>query len=197
MDLFSLILILFLILDPLGNIGVYLKMVHTLPPRRRNWILAREMLIVLVTMVLFNFLGEVLFSILHFSEKTLRIASGAILFLAAIKILFPTIDSPRAQVSEEEPFLVPLAIPLLAGPALLATIMLFAHITPAISTMLIAIVVAWALTYLILFLAPGLSRILGTNGLMAIERLLGMVLVLVAIQRFLEGVHLFVASCKL
>jgi multiple antibiotic resistance protein len=197
MDLFSLTLILFLIMDPLGNIAAYLKMVQHETPARRNRILAREMLIVLFTMILFNFIGEALFDILHFSEKTLRIASGAILFLAAIKILFPTIDSPRAQIVEEEPFVVPLAIPLLAGPALLATIMLFAHITPSISTMVLAIVLAWAFAGIILFIAPWLERVLGSNGLMAIERLLGMVLVLLAIQRFLEGVHLFVASCKL
>lgn len=197
MELISIAFILFLIMDPIGNISSFLGLVKDAPPKRQRWIALREMLIALLVIVGFNYLGEYILSILHFSEKTLRIASGVILFLAAIKILFPSIDSPRANLMQGEPSIVPLAIPLIAGPSLLATVMLFAHIEPSAFFVLQAILIAWSASLLILLSAPFLQRVLGSNGLMAAERLLGMVLVLIAIQRFLEGVQLFVKSCQL
>jgi len=197
MEWFSLAVILFLIMDPMGNVSSYLSLVKGLTPKQQRLIVIREMLIALAAMLLFNSIGEYLFDILHVSEKTVRLASGVILFLCAIKILFPTLDSPRANLPQGEPFIVPLAIPLIAGPSLLATIMLFAHIEPDLSTMLYAIFAAWIASCLVLLNSNNLQKWLGTNGLIAAERLMGMVLVLLAIQRFLEGVQLVVKSCKI
>jgi multiple antibiotic resistance protein len=197
MDVFSLSIILFLIIDPFGNIGSYLQLTKSNTPRRRSFILIREMLIALAVMLLFSLIGEYIFNILHISERTVRLASGVILFLFGVKILFPTIDSPRSNLPEGEPFIVPLAIPLIAGPSLLATIMLFSHIVPSVLTMVLAILIAWFFSTLTLLSGPFLQRKVGSSGLIAAERLMGMILVLIAIQRFLEGVQQFVDLCKL
>ena len=195
MTLFTLSIILFLIMDPLGNISSFLTLLKDLPKQKRRKIIIREMLIALAAMLLFNFLGEYIFYVLDISETTVKLASGAILFLVAIKILFPSIDSLRANLPEGEPFITPLAIPLIAGPSLLATIMLFAHLEPSQPTMLAAIFISWLAAVIVLLLGSRLQRILGENGLMACERLMGMVLVMLAIQRFAEGIQQFVRAC--
>lgn len=197
MNWFTISLILFLIMDPFGNVSSYLSLVKGLPPAKQRKIVTREMFFALGAMLVFNFLGEYLFDLLQVSEQTLRIASGIILFLVAVKILFATPDNPRNNLPKGEPYLIPLAIPLIAGPVLLATIMLFAHIVPSIMTMVLAIITAWLASMVVLFFAPQLQKTLGTNGLVAVERLMGMVLILLAIQRFLEGIQQFVTSCHI
>lgn len=194
MTLFTLALILFLIMDPVGNVGSYLKLVSALPKKRQYYVVLREMVIALAVMLVFNEIGEFLFDMLHISETAIRLASGLILFLAALKILFPSIDSPRANLPIGEPFIIPLAVPFIAGPALLATIMLYAHLEPSQPLMLSAIILAWLAASLVLLSSSFLQRVLGTNGLIACERLMGMVLVLLAIERFTSGIQLFVTG---
>lgn len=196
MTLFTLAVMLFLIMDPLGNISSFQNLLKDIVPERRKKIIIREMLIALSIMIAFNYLGELIFNILKVSETTLRLTSGAILFLVAIKILFPSVDSLRANLPTGEPFVTPLAVPLIAGPSLLATIMLFAHLESSQPVMLGAILIAWLCAVAILLCGGALQRIVGVNGLMAGERLMGMVLVLIAIQRFLEGVQQFVKACQ-
>lgn len=185
-------LTLFLIMDPIGNINAFLSLVKEIPRPRQQFIVAREMLIVLALMIFFNFVGEGLLEVLEISQTTVNITSGILLFMIALYILFPSVTSPRANLPKGEPFIVPLAIPLLCGPALIATIMLFARAEPYISTMIIAILAAWAAAAIILYFGPRIQKVLGNNGLVAAERLMGMVLIILAIQRFLEGVRLFV-----
>jgi multiple antibiotic resistance protein len=196
MTLFNVTLVLFLIMDPIGSLSAYLSMVKELNPKRQHWIILREMLIALGVMLFFNYLGETIFQFLDLSETAVRLSSGVILFLIAVKILFTARDNPRANLPQGEPFIFPLAIPLIAGPALMATIMLYAHLEQLQSIMIIAILIAWFLSMLILFFAEPIQHILGSNGLMACERLIGMVLVLVAVQRFLEGILLFWADAQ-
>ncbi len=184
-------LILFFIMDPFGNISSYMNMVRKLDPKRQRYIVMREMLLALLVMLLFNFIGEYILYGLGLSLVTVKISSGVILFLVAVKILFSSQSSLRANLPQEEPFLIPLAIPLIAGPALLATIMLYSLTEPSQFTMLSSIVISWALSAGVLLAAPTLERILGVNGLTACERLMGMVLVLLSLQRILEGVKEF------
>jgi len=195
MTLFTLAVILFLIMDPVGNITSYLKMVKGIAPRKQRWIVMREMGIALLTMIIFNYLGETLFDIFQLSEISLRLTIGVIMFLIALKIIFPSVDSLRANISEEEPFIIPLAIPLIAGPSLLASIMLFAHLESSQAMMLTAILLAWGASALVLLCAQPLHRFLGNNGLLACERLMGMILIMLAIQRFCEGIQQFVGKC--
>lgn len=194
MSLFNVTLVLFLIMDPLGNLSAFHSMVKELDPKRQYWIIFREMMIALGVMLFFNYVGEYIFNFLDLSETTVRLSSGVVLFLIAVKILFTSHDSPRANLPKGEPFIFPLAVPLIAGPALMATIMLYAHLEHVQSIMLLAIFIAWLLSALIFFFAGPIKRVLGDNGLMACERLIGMVLVLVAIQRLMEGVLLFWAT---
>jgi multiple antibiotic resistance protein len=194
--LFTLIVILFLIMDPIGNISSFLHMVDELPPKRVRWIVLREMLIALVFMLVFNFLGEFIFIVLQLDNQTVELASAVILFLTAIKILFPASNSLRANLPKGEPFVIPLAVPLIAGPSLLATIMLLAHIETSQQGMLLAILIAWAAAMIVLLFARQLQRTLGQNGLMAGERLMGMLLVMLAVQRCMEGIQEFIVALK-
>ena len=195
MNLFTLTIILFLIMDPVGNISSFLSLLKDFPKEKRRKIIIREMLIALAAMLVFNFLGEYIFYILEISDTTVKLASGAILFLMAVKILFPSVDSLRANLPTGEPFITPLAIPLIAGPSLLATVMLFARLEPSQTTMLSAIFISWALAVSVLLMGSRLQRVIGSNGLMACERLMGMVLIMLAIQRFAEGIQQFVKAC--
>lgn len=194
MSLFSIAVVLFLIMDPMGNISSFLSLTKDLEPKKQHRVIVREMLIALAVMIFFNYLGEFIFAILELSETTVRISSGVILFLIAIKILFMAPDSLRANLPKGEPYVFPIAIPLIAGPGLLATIMLYAHLEPYQSVMIVAILLAWAASAAILYFANPIKKYLGPNGLMAAERLVGMVLVLISIQRFLEGILLFWSS---
>jgi multiple antibiotic resistance protein len=196
MTLLNVSIILFLIMDPFGNVSSFLSLLQGIEPKKQKTIVLREMLIALAVMITFYFIGEYIFSVLNVSETTLRLTTGVILFLVAIKILFPSIDSLRANLPKGEPFITPLAIPLIAGPSLLATIMLFSHLENSQPIMLTAIFISWAAAVAVLFASSHLQRFFGANGLMACERLMGMILILVAIQRFLEGVQQFVKDCQ-
>lgn len=191
MILSNIALILFLIMDPIGNISSYLSLVKELDPKARNRIITRELLIALAFMLGFSLIGGYVLELLSLSETTVRLASGLILFLIAIKILFPSHDSFRAKLPKGEPFIFPLAIPLIAGPGLLATIMLYSNVEPFKGVMLFAILIAWAITAVVLFFAQQIKNVLGHNGLSACERLIGMVLVLLSVQRIMEGILVF------
>lgn len=186
-----LILVFFFTMDPIGNLSSFLQMVKGIPASRQRFIVMREMLLALLAMLIFNFIGEYLLSALSLTPVTVKVTSGIILFLVAIKILFSSQSSPRANLPAGEPFLIPLAIPLIAGPALLATIMFYAVTEPSQFTMLSSIFIAWAAAVAVLLLAEPLEKLLGKNGLVACERLMGMILVLLSIQRFLEGIKEF------
>lgn len=186
-SLFTIALILLLIMDPIGNINSFLKLVEGLDRKRQRLVVLREMFIALFVMLIFNYLGEFIFDFLSLSEPTVRLSSGIILFFIAIKILFTAPDSVRANLPGGEPFVFPIAVPLIAGPALLATIMLFAHLETHQSIMLSAILMAWFFSITILYFARPIKKVLKNNGLMAFERLIGMILVLMAVQRLLDG----------
>lgn len=197
MTAITLTIIFLLLMDPLGNLSSYLSMVDGLSPAKKRLVLLREMSIALVTILIFYAIGEFVISTLKISEPTVRITSGLILFLIALKILFPAMDSLRANLPKGEPFITPLAIPLIAGPALIATVILFAISEPTSGPMLIGVLVAWAISLTILLFADKIYKVLGENGLNALERMMGMVLILLAIQRTLEGIQHFIPLfCK-
>lgn len=194
MSLFTVAIVLFLIMDPIGNIGSFLKVMDGISPKRQRLVIIREMLFALAVMLTFNYIGEVIFGLLQISETAVRISSGIILFLIALQILFPSINSIRNNLPKGEPFFIPLAVPLIAGPSIAATIMLYAHLESSQAIMLEAIFCAWAGAFLVLISSELLSRVLGKNGLLALEKLMGMVLILLAIQRFLDGIRLFIET---
>lgn len=195
MSMLSVAIILFLIMDPVGNISILLQALKTLPPRKHWWVILREMSFALIAMLFFYFLGELLLQALDISEATVKISSGVVLFIAAIKVIFPKMGNVRDLLrKDEEPFIVPIAIPLVAGPSLLATVMLFAHTESLNQVLLPAMIFAWIFATIVLLLSKVLFRLMGENGLGACEKVMGMILVLLAIQRFLEGIKLFVSN---
>ncbi len=195
MDLVAITILIFLIMDPLGNVISFLQVLEKHKPGQQRRIILREMVFALTLMLFFCYLGERFLDILGMSETTVRLVSAIILFGISLGILFPNANSLRMRLTaEENPFLVPLAIPLISGPAILGTILLYTHIDPTLYVLPLGIFIAWVPATLILVFSPQVYGIVGRNGLRAMERLIGMILILLATQRFMEGIQLFVQT---
>ena len=181
-------------MDPLGNIPLFLTALKNVPIERRVRVILRELFIALGIMVLFQFSGQAFLSALNISEPALTTTGGVILFLIAIKMIFPSDDGDKKHANEEEPFIVPLAIPYVAGPSALATLLLIMNNEPnRWPEWLGALFAAWLVTGIILLSAGPLAKVLRNRGLIAIERLMGMILVAIAIQMLMNGAVEFVA----
>jgi len=197
MDLIGAFVLLFVVMDPLGNIPIFLSVLEQVAPERRNRVLARELLLALVILFAFLFGGQYLLAALHLSQYSISVAGGIILFLIALKMIFPVPRQMREDEPDEhdEPFLVPLAVPLVAGPSAMAILLLLATRHPeSLGLWSLALFLAWVATAAILAMAPLLKRILGKRALIATERLMGMLLVAIAVQMFLEGVTEFLGE---
>ena len=194
MTLFSAAMFLFLVMDPFGNIPCFLAALKNVEPARRSRIVARELLIALVIMIGFLFAGSPLLDVLQISEPALTATGGTVLFLIAIKMVFPPTDRALEDV-EGEPFIVPLAVPYVAGPSALASILLIMNREPERwPEWLGALVLAWFACGIIIFTSGTLGRLLGDRILIAIERLMGMLLVAVAIQMLMTGIAQFMRA---
>jgi multiple antibiotic resistance protein len=185
---------LFFVMDPLGNIPVFNAVLSRFSPQRRAQITARELVIALVILLLFLFAGTAILEFLGLSQPSLSIAGGVLLFIIALKMIFPT-SAGEVASEKDEPFIVPLAMPMVAGPSTIAILLLLSSTEPErIWEWCTALVIAWAATTLLLTASPFLLRVLGDRGLRALERLMGMLLVLLATQMLLNGVREFVQS---
>jgi multiple antibiotic resistance protein len=193
MSFLSAIILLFLVMDPFGNIPFFLAALADVDPKRRTRIVLRELLIALAALVLFLFVGRYLLQVLNLSAPSLTIAGGIILFLIAIRMVFPSTDYAEERIAGD-PFIVPLAIPYVAGPSALSAVLLLSSRHPsAWSEWLFAIVIAWLASSSILLASSRLSHVLSARGLIAIERLMGLVLVTVAVQMTATGIKTFLA----
>lgn len=190
MDIWSAAVMLFLIMDPLGNLPIFMSVLKMIEPKRRKFILIRELLFALVILYLFLFSGQALLDFLNIQQETVSIAGGIILFLIALKMIFPVKGtSPIGLAAGEEPYIVPLAIPMIAGPSTLAALILLSNQSPdRMGDWALALGAAWVVSAAILLFSGVFHRILGERGLAAMERLMGMILVMIAIQMFLNGV---------
>jgi len=189
MTITSAALLLFFILDPLGNIPVILSLFKGLPAARQRRILARELVIALVVLMLFLWGGQHVLSLMHLRQESVSIAGGIVLFLIGLRMIFPTAEGVMGEVPGGEPFIVPVAIPMIAGPSGMAAVMLLGSQQPArMGEWMLALTLAWGATALILFCAPWLQKLLGNRVLTAVERLMGMVIVALSVQMFLDGV---------
>ena len=189
MDIWSAAITLFLIMDPLGNMPVFMSVLKTIEPRRRRIVLARELFFSLIIMFTFLFSGQAVLDFLNVRQESVSIAGGIILFLIGLKMIFPQQGGVAGLTSDEEPFIVPLAIPMIAGPSILAALILLANQDH--NRMLdwsMALGAAWLASATILMLSSTLHRILGERGLIAIERLMGMILIMISIQMLLDGI---------
>ena len=198
MEIISAATLLFLVMDPLGNIPIFLSVLEDVAPERRTRVLIRELLLAFVVLVLFLFFGQYVLGFLQLSQHSIRIAGGIILFLIALKMVFPVKRSAHTvEEIQGEPLLVPLAIPMVAGPSAMAIVMLMATNNPdRMLDWLLALFAAWLLSSLILVSANGLKRFLGQRGLIAMERLMGMLLIALAVQMLLEGISAYLIELK-
>jgi len=195
MEIISAAVMLFLIMDPLGNLPIFLSILKHIDKKRRRAVMIRELLIALFVMLLFLFLGEKILGFLSLKQEAVSIAGGIILFLIAIKMIFPTEGGLTGLAAGEEPFIVPMAIPLLAGPSVLAALLLLAHQDPdKMFEWSAALLIAWGLSAFILMFYEGFNRILGEKGLVAVERLMGMLLVMISVQMLLDGIADYLAT---
>ena len=183
---------MFLILDPLGNIPVFLSLLRSLPPRRQRIVLARELIIALVVLAAFLWGGKYALELMHLRQESVSIAGGIVLFLIGIRMIFPPPEGLMGEIPDGEPFIVPMAIPLIAGPSGMAAVMLMGSNEPGrLNEWTLALLIAWAATAAILFSATVLYRFLGKRVLTAIERLMGMLLVAISVQMFMDGLSAY------
>lgn len=195
MTVYSAALLLFLVMDPLGNIPPFLTVLKNVDEGRQKKIIIRELIIALLVLVFFLFFGQFLLQLMNISGPSLGIAGGIVLFLIAIKMIFPGTGALSDMGMEGEPFIVPLAIPLVAGPSALASVLLVMSRAPERwPEWLAALVVAWVATGIILFMSSGLRKFFGKRGLIAMERLMGMVLTVIAVQMFMDGLSEFLTQ---
>lgn len=183
-------ILLFLIMDPLGNVPVFLGLLKAVAPERRRLVLARELVIALIALFAILFCGGFVLKALQLRPESVSIAGGIVLFLIGVKMVFPPRDGNIFGGAEgAEPFIVPMAIPGVAGPSAMAALMLMANSNPGrTADWSIALFGAWLATAIILMSSTYLYRCLGDSVLTAIERLVGMLLVALSVQMFLDGV---------
>jgi len=189
-DTYAAAVTLFLIMDPLGNIPLFLSILSQVPEHRRRLVLVRELLIALGLMLIFLFSGPKLLQVLGLSTEAVSISGGIILMIIAIRMIFPSRGGPMGDEGDDsEPLIVPLATPMIAGPSILATLVLLAESQPERSAeWLYALLAAWAISAVILMSSQSFYRILGKRGLKAVERLMGMILISISVQMLINGV---------
>lgn len=184
---------LFLTMDPLGNLPVFLSVLKNTAPARRQKIIIRELLIAFAIMCLFLTAGRSVLHLLGLQREAVAIGGSIVLFIVAIRMIFPSRGGVMAAGEDEEdnePLIVPLAVPLIAGPSLLATLILLVENAPDhFWRNFAAMTLAWGITAMILLAAPFFYRVMGSRGLKAIERLMGMILISVAVQMLLNALH--------
>jgi multiple antibiotic resistance protein len=187
-DVPAAVVTLLLIMDPVGNIPPFLSILKTVPVERRRIVLVREILFAYVVLLVFLFLGNYLLRFRRLEQEALSSAGGIVRFLIALRMVFPREGGIAGEPLEGEPFLVPLAIPLFAGPSTLAALLLLQQSSPGDNTsLLIAVTIAWAIGGAILLSSTFFYRVLRERGLIAIERLMGMLLVMVSVQMLVYG----------
>ncbi|MBJ7539004.1 MarC family protein [Marinomonas transparens] len=188
-SILSATLLFLFVIDPFGNIPILLSVMKGVPQKRQYQIVLRDGLIGLIILVCFLFFGAQFLALLHLETESISIAGGVVLFVIALKMIFPkpvSLESGPVM----EPFIVPISIPMLAGPSTLATLLVMVKGFPAKQDdLLIAVMAAWGISVVILMMAPLLNRILREKGLAALERLMGMLLLMMSVQMLVNGVR--------
>jgi multiple antibiotic resistance protein len=187
--LLSASVLLFFVMDPLGNVPMFLSALRHVEHSRVRRVIVRELVIALAIMIGFLFVGRFILGMLHVSRAALTAGGGFVLLLIALRMVFPSSEASLREEVESEPLVVPLAIPYTAGPSMLATELLLMTREPERwPVWLGAVCIAWLCSAVILFFATNLKQLLGSRGLTAMERLMGMLLVTVGVEMLMQGV---------
>ncbi len=187
-------ILLFLIMDPLGNVPLFLSLLKHVPPKRRRRVMVRELLIALGVLLGFLFGGQFMLHLLQLKPDSISVAGGIVLFLIGIRMVFPPADGSGifGKSGDGEPFIVPMAIPGVAGPSAMAALLLLTNTQPGrTADWVTALLLAWLATSVILLSATFLFRWMGESVLTALERVMGMLLIAMAVQMFMAGVASF------
>jgi len=194
-DIASISVTIFLIMDPFGNAPVFNAVLSRLDSRRRSIVVARELLIALFIMLGFLLAGNAIMNFLGLKQPSLSISGGILLFIISLRMIFPSARIAEDSTDGEDTFIVPLAVPLIAGPSTIAVLLLLSSTQPErLKEWCIALFLAWFGTTVLLVVSPFLIRVIGSRGSRALERLMGMILVILAIQMLLDGIQSFVTS---
>jgi MarC family membrane protein len=189
----SAVLILLLVMDPIGNIPLFVSVLRPVKAARRTRVILRECAIAFAVLLVFVFFGAAILGVLGLSDPSLTIAGGVILFLIALRMIFRRPEGIFGDTVSGEPFIVPLAIPAIAGPAAIATVMLLASRAPQrLLEWCIAVGIAMLVTVALLVSADRLAKWAGEQGLLAFERLMGLILTAIAVEMLLRGIETFV-----
>jgi MarC family membrane protein len=185
-------ILLILITDPIGNIPIFANALRHVPPHRRPWVILREVLIAFVLLLTFMFVGESFLRAMNLSELALQIGGAVILFLIALRMVFPPPKADEAEM-QVEPLIVPLAVPSIAGPSALATVLLLVSQAPdKRMDWIAALCVTMMVSVVVLVMAERIQRWAGDSLVLALERLMGLVLVSVSVEMLLRGIKTFV-----
>ena len=189
----SAVVILLLVMDPIGNIPLFVSVLRQVEPARRTRVILRECAIAFAVLLAFVFFGSAILGVLGLSDPSLTIAGGVILFLIALRMIFRRPEGIFGDTVGSEPFIVPLAIPSIAGPAAIATVMLLASRAPQrLFEWCAAVSVAMLVTAALLVSAERFAKLAGEQGLLAFERLMGLILTAIAVEMLLRGIETFV-----
>lgn len=194
MTVISAAIVLLLILDPFGNLVTINTLLSDIPSTKRQRIILRETLIAYGILLAFLFGGNPLLSFFGVESHTLRISGGVILFIIALGMVFPT-RSAMPPTLEVEPFIVPIAMPLIAGPSAIAALLVLARSDAhLLLNWLGALTFAMGITGIILWASPWIFQRLGPRGALAVERLMGMLLIILSVQMMLDGIEQYLQN---
>lgn len=190
-SIISTAIVLIFVIDPLGAVPVILSILKDVPLQRRRVIILREMLFGLGILLLFLFGGEFFLNIFHLETEAVRLAGAIIFFVIGIKMIFPGEEgSSGLYGTSKEPFMVPIAMPLIAGPSTLATLLILGKSNDTSSfALFLALMLAWLISAVVMYLSPLLYALLREKGLSALERLMGMLLLMMSVQMFIDGIR--------
>ena len=192
MDIIAATTLFFLIMDPLGNMAIFMSALKNVPDEQKTKVLLRELLIALLILLVFMVCGENMLNLLHLEQGAVGISGGIILFLVALKMIFPPAKNAQGNNEpsiEDEPFIVPMATPLIAGPSILATMILMGNQYPDEKLSLaVALFAAWLVSAAILVCSGKIMKLIGMRGVLALERLMGMILIMISVQMLLDGI---------
>lgn len=187
----------FLVTNPIGNTPAILALVKDYTFQRQRVIIAREVFFALLIALFFQFFGDAFLSILNLETYTITLCGGLLLFIVALRMIFATPASETSTVIKQEPFIVPIATPILSGPGLMATIMLFARKEQNMALITISILITWAGIFAVLVAGPYLNKLLGKRGMIALEQMMGMILGIMSMGLIVKGFAMYLNNLQL
>lgn len=184
----SAFILLLLVLDPFGSLPIFIAVLRGVPPERRRRVALRESLIAFGVLLAFMFTGESFLQVMHLSERSLEVAGGVILLIIAMRMIFASGGEIYATDGEREPMIFPLAVPLLAGPSAMATVLLLASRQPErLLHWIGALTLAMTVSTVVMLSADRIRKLLGEPVVSAVEKLMGLVLTAIAVEMILAG----------